>query len=57
MNYSLQLSTMRQHIYFFLKQQFITWSMRADHSSYFITTYIQTEAIWKKKNKNKWEND
>ena len=38
---------------FFLNQQFITWSIRADHGSYFITTYIQTEATWKNKKKNK----
>jgi len=25
--------------FFFLNQQFIIWSIRADHSSYFITTY------------------
>ena len=53
MNYSLKLSTIRQHTYFFLNQQFITWSIRADHGSYFITTYIQTEATWKNKKKNK----
>ena len=27
--------------------------MRVDHGSYFVTTYIQTEATWKKKKKNK----
>jgi len=27
--------------------------VRADHNSYFITTYIQTEATWKRKKKKK----
>ena len=38
---------------FFLKknQQFITWDVRAGHGSYFVTTYIQIEATWKKKRK------
>jgi len=27
--------------------------MRTDHGSYFVTTYIQTEATWKKKKKKK----
>jgi len=29
---------------FFLNQQFITRGARADRGSYFVTTYIQTEA-------------
>jgi len=32
------------HDFFFLNQQFITWSMRADHGNYFVTTYMKTEA-------------
>jgi len=40
------------NIFFFLNQQFITRSARADHSSYFITTYIQTDIIWREKQKN-----
>ena len=34
---------------FFLNQQFITWDMRADHGSYFVTMYIQNETTWKRK--------
>ena len=30
---------------FFLNQQFITQNMKVDHGSYFVTTYIQIEAI------------
>ena len=28
---------------FFLGQQFITWGMRADHGSCFVTTYMETK--------------
>ena len=31
--------------FFFLNQQFITWSMRADRGSYFITTYILSSVL------------
>ena len=31
------------NISYFLNQQFITWSVRADHGSYFITTYMESE--------------
>ena len=41
---------------FFLNQQFITQNMKVDHGSYFVTTYIQIEAIWKEnKKRNKQE--
>ena len=33
--------------YFFLNQQFIIQSMRADHDSYFVTTYRKNETIWR----------
>ena len=29
--------------FFFLNQQFITWSAKADHGSYIVTTYIATK--------------
>ena len=36
---------LKPQIVFFLKrnQQFIIWSAMADYSSYFVTTYIETE--------------
>ena len=35
---------------------YITWSARADHSSYFVTMYMKTEATgWKEKEKEKKE--
>jgi len=43
---------------FFFLQQFITQSVRADHGSYFITTYRQTESTLKqKKEKEKKRRD
>ena len=38
---------------FFLIQQFITWSMKADHGSYFVTVYKQTQTTWNRKKKKK----
>jgi len=32
---------------YFKNQQFITWGARADHGSYFITMYRQTESTLK----------
>ena len=42
-----------KHLLFFLNQQFITRGARADRGSYSVTTYIQTEATWKRKKKKK----
>ena len=36
-------------ISFFLNQQFITQSVKADHSSYFITTYNRSRLTWNKR--------
>ena len=33
---------------FFLGQQFITWGIRADHGSCFVTTYMETKTTWGK---------
>ena len=35
--------------FFFLNQQFIIWSTRADCNSYFITIYIEPEPIEEKR--------
>ena len=40
---------------FFLNQQFITWSMRADCDSYIITTYKRSRHTWRRKRKEKKE--
>ena len=40
------LSSYLLPLVFFLNQQFITWSARTDHGSYFITTYIHTDTTW-----------
>jgi len=39
-------------LFFFLNQQFITWGMREDCGSYFVTTYKTTKQhdVGKKKN-------
>ena len=34
---------------FFLNQQFITWNVRADHGSYFVTTYNEDKLTLKKR--------
>ena len=39
---------------FFLNQQFITWSVKADYGSYFVAMYIPTETTCKNKGKEKW---
>ena len=33
--------------FFFLNQHFITQGMRADHDSYFITTYMTNKTTWR----------
>jgi len=35
--------------FLFLNQQFITWSMRAAHGSYFVTTYKRGRHTWRKR--------
>jgi len=42
------------YIYIFL-QKFITWSIRADYGSYFITTYRQTKSTLKQKKEKEKE--
>ena len=42
------------YIYIFL-QKFITWNVRANYSSYFITIYRQTELILKQKKEKEKE--
>jgi len=41
------------NISYFLNQQFITWSVRADYGSYFITTYMESEPT-EEKSEMKW---
>jgi len=38
---------------FFSSQPFITWGVRADHGSYFITMYTRTEQHEERKGKKK----
>ena len=40
-------------ILFYFYQQFITQGTRADHSSYFVTMYIQIGTTWKEKQKER----
>ena len=40
-------------ILFYFYQQFITQGTRADHSSYFVTMYIQIGTTWKEKQKKR----
>ena len=40
---------------FFLDQQFITWSTKADCGSYIETTYMTNKLTWRYKNKKKEE--
>ena len=40
---------------FFLNQQFITWSMQADHGRYFVTTYNRSRQTWNRKQKERKE--
>jgi len=40
---------------FFLNQQFITQSARADHGSYFVTMYIKTKTTWRNKKRKRKE--
>jgi len=37
--------------FFFLNQKFITWGVRADYGSYFVTTYIKTQTTWREREK------
>jgi len=39
----------RQVLVFFLNQQFIIQGIRADHGSYFVTTYKKTQTTWGRK--------
>ena len=40
-------------IFFFLDQQFITWSIRADHGRHNVSTYIETEPTYEQKRMEK----
>jgi len=40
---------------FFLDQQFIIWSAKADCGSYIVTIYMTNELTWRYKNKKKEE--
>jgi len=59
-----RIKKLKAHFLFFLNQQFITRSMRADRGSYFVTMYIQKETTWKRKGREerkekkkvKWKN-
>ena len=43
-------NTCGQSFFFFLNQQFITWDMRADHGSYFVTMYKKSK-LYESKNR------
>ena len=45
--------TVTSKLVFFLNQQFITWSARADCGSYFVTTYMEPEPTGEKREKKR----